>query len=550
MASKSVIPPFSKFSSENEKWSLYSERLEFYFVACGITDDTDKKNYFLAWCGENLFAILTSLFDPVKLKDPSIEYSKIISKLDSQFKEDVNIMSATYNLYMCKQKPGQSAAEWLTELKEKARHCGFESSCVTSTRERALRDLIAMNCSDTRVRQALLKEGDPDLKRAEDIALQVEQLSKDLKQIQPSSAPRHDVAELRASSKRSSTSHYATAHRNKRGEGVSSQYKCLSCGKNNHKRENCKYRNFICNLCHTKGHLQAVCKKNVPDSGAFPGKEVKQHVHAVNSVHNVQMDQKDKPFLLNVVINDHEIDFEVDTGSAVSLIDEHTWQRIGSPLLSSSNVTLKSYTGQSLHLKGRCEIHVLISGMSYLLHFVVVKGTKPPLFGRDSIVKTCLDVNELIRNDSFSTLNVNFCSDLTSASIADQIVTDYSDVFSTELGHCTKFKAKLHLRQDAVPKFHKPRPIPFARMDAVKEEIQRLEANGTLSKTTHSEWAAPIVAVPKPKDRIRICGDFKVTFNPQLKTEVFDPNACRTVYEAKRRQEIHQTGHGRCLHTG
>ena len=262
MASKSVIPPFSKFSSENEKWSLYSERLEFYFVACGITDDTDKKNYFLAWCGENLFAILTSLFDPVKLKDPSIEYSKIISKLDSQFKEDVNIMSATYNLYMCKQKPGQSAAEWLTEIKEKARHCSFESSCVTSTRERALLDLIAMNCSDTRVRQALLKEGDPDLKRAEDIALQVEQLSKDLKQIQPSSAPRHDVAELRASSKRLSTSHYATAHRNKRGEGVSSQYKCLSCGKNNHKRENCKYRNFICNLCHTKGHLQAVCKKS------------------------------------------------------------------------------------------------------------------------------------------------------------------------------------------------------------------------------------------------------------------------------------------------
>ena len=98
-----MIPPFSKFSSENEKWSLYSERLECYFVACGITDDTDKKNYFLAWCGENLFATLTSLFDPVKLKDPSIEYQKIISKLDSQFKEDVNIMSATYNLYMCKQ---------------------------------------------------------------------------------------------------------------------------------------------------------------------------------------------------------------------------------------------------------------------------------------------------------------------------------------------------------------------------------------------------------------------------------------------------------------
>ena len=35
-------------------------------------------------------------------------------------------------------------------------------------------------------------------------------------------------------------------------------------------------------------------------------------------------------------------------------------------------------------------------------------------------------------------------------------------------------------------------------------------------KVTHSEWAAPIVAVQKPNGRFCICGDYKVTINPAL----------------------------------
>ena len=48
--------------------------------------------------------------------------------------------------------------------------------------------------------------------------------------------------------------------------------------------------------------------------------------------------------------------------------------------------------------------------------------------------------------------------------------------------------------------------VPFAIRDAVGEELDRLEAEGITERVNHSEWAAPIVAVPKKDGK---CGIIK-----------------------------------------
>jgi len=50
----------------------------------------------------------------------------------------------------------------------------------------------------------------------------------------------------------------------------------------------------------------------------------------------------------------------------------------------------------------------------------------------------------------------------------------------------------------------------------VGSELDRLEVVGIVEIVYHSEWAAPIVAMPKREGKFRICGDYKVTINQVL----------------------------------
>ena len=82
-------------------------------------------------------------------------------------------------------------------------------------------------------------------------------------------------------------------------------------------------------------------------------------------------------------------------------------------------------------------------------------------------------------------------------------------------------KATLILNDDATPKFCKPRKLPFALRPVIGDELDRLEKQGVIKKIPHSDWATPILVVRKTGGKVRICGDFKITINPVLKTNIY-----------------------------
>jgi hypothetical protein len=96
------------------------------------------------------------------------------------------------------------------------------------------------------------------------------------------------------------------------------------------------------------------------------------------------------------------------------------------------------------------------------------------------------------------------------------LLSKHASVFKDELGTISPFKATLRIRANVTPKFCKTRTVPYTTKRAIDSELEQLEANSILKKVTYSDWAAPIVAVPKKDGTIHISGDYKVTINQAL----------------------------------
>uniref|UniRef100_A0A914WMU4 RNA-directed DNA polymerase n=1 Tax=Plectus sambesii TaxID=2011161 RepID=A0A914WMU4_9BILA len=232
-----------------------------------------------------------------------------------------------------------------------------------------------------------------------------------------------------------------------------------------------------------------------------------------------------------MTVNGQHLRFELDTGADVTIGTIQDWLTLGKLRLTQSHDQLSGYNGQAIHVRGMCTVDVNYSGQTYALPLYFVQGNGSSLCGKNWIDSLKIDLNETYYGSSppvnVKPLQVNrVYSESKLASVLDK----YTATFSPGLGRCNKAHAKLHLRPDARPRFFKPRPVPFARLQSTKEELQRNVDMGVLEKIDFNKrgYAAPIVVVAKPNGKVGICGDFKVTVNQQIHV---DEHAIPTIDE-------------------
>lgn len=220
----------------------------------------------------------------------------------------------------------------------------------------------------------------------------------------------------------------------------------------------------------------------------------------------------DEQFTAELMIDGRSTRLEVDSGAAVTVIDESMWRDIGEPKLSSTSAVCRSFTGQQIALRGRADVNVKYGGKSSRLHlFVTEKGDC--VLGRTWIRALGLTDLSKLNNATTPRAYVHRLQDDTSIG---SLINEFSDVFEPGLGHCRAMKAHLELKEDARPVFARARPLPYATYDATSAEIDRLQAEGVIEPVNFAEWAVPIVVVAKEEGKIRLCADFSVGVNDAL----------------------------------
>ena len=216
---------------------------------------------------------------------------------------------------------------------------------------------------------------------------------------------------------------------------------------------------------------------------------------------------KCKEFIVPVAIDGKTVDMELDTGASVTIIPKSIWTDVlaSKPVEHTDiDVKLQSYSGHEIPVIGEAKVQVAYRDQEAVLPVVITGNDGPVLMGRDWLSVLKFDWGQ-IKRISLEPVNK-----------LDLLQTKYSSLFDGNLETIKGVSAHLKLKENAVPQFFKPRPVPFTLKEKIADELRRLEKIGLLEKVEFSDWATPIVPVLKPDGSVRICGDYKVTINPVL----------------------------------
>ena len=298
--------------------------------------------------------------------------------------------------------------------------------------------------------------------------------------------------------------------------------KCYRCGYTNHapwQKDKCPAASQQCSSCKKIGHFASVCrtKKKVyvtekptesnveaEQLGEFQDNKGDNDLHWAFRVDSVRSSQQ--RIMLNITLNGKPVNMQLDTAADVTLVSENLAKSIPNVQITPSKVQLLDYSGNNIKVVGAMNVDVGYDQKQYKnLPVIVVEGQERSLFGLNWLEHIPLDWS-------------NICSVKSRLLEEDlsQVLEQSKEVFQDGIGTVKNACASLQLQPNAQPKFHPPRQIPLPLKPLVEQEIQRLVNNGSWEKVTYSDWGTPIVPVVKSDGGIRLCGDYKVTVNPQL----------------------------------
>nr|XP_046478641.1 uncharacterized protein K02A2.6-like [Neodiprion pinetum] len=537
-----------EFHLGKDDWEMYTERLELYFVANDVRAEKQAA-VLLTKISPNTYKLVRDLCAPEKPSTKTFE--ELVKLINNHLNPKPSETMERCTFYQARQSQTESVSEFAARLKSLSINCNFGDAKI------ALCDQLVCGVKDHTTKTLLFREDKLTYDSAYKLATALETAEKyasstDQAAGEPSktivnkisSAPKpeykrqlHTRGRGADRGRRGGNQRYLNRAPMNRGNRSTSENAsantrrssaCFRCGRNNHWARDCYHRFSTCNSCKRKGHLETVCtaQKAVQhleqesedqqgDKNDFfmmdDGRERKSS-RITSSNANCSSDNiTAEPMYLDVLISNRILKMEMDTGSYATIISKRDEDRyfpncevklISSPLNAYGKVPLE-------HVGTLDNLQVKIGNEKASLGMRVMKGDGPMLIGRQWLKVFGLWPLKLNKR-------ADMCNKIYGVNETMGFPTKFPKLFGKGPGLYNKGMLKLTLKENTQPVALKARHLPFALASKVENEIDRLVTLGHLEKVDVSEWATPIVPVIKTDGTVRICGNFKLTLNPNL----------------------------------
>ena len=257
---------------------------------------------------------------------------------------------------------------------------------------------------------------------------------------------------------------------------------CTRCGKlPSHPKSKCPARDTTCHKCKKKGLYQTVCRS----TGIIDTVEDDQFLGTIHT-------KSDQGWNITLELNGKFCNCKIDTGEDVTVISEKSFRELGPRKLYPSSRILKGPNSQPLGVIGKFPGTLCHRNRRTTQEIFVIKNLAKPLLGRPAIEQ--LQLISLV--------------DTIEGSAKDTWIQTHPKLFQG-LGRL-KGPYTIQLKEGAKPyTLSTPRRVAIPLLPKVKEELQRMESLGVISKVKgQSEWCAGMVVVKKKRDgKVRICVD-------------------------------------------
>ena len=278
----------------------------------------------------------------------------------------------------------------MAELRKLIEHCKFQAD----TLEEMLHDRLVVGINDDQIQRRLLAESKLTFKKPLEIAHGMETAAQNARDIQRAgNASSENVQMLKNSHRNDKTSnkgqrgpashptHIVNKTWTQAQHTNANQKPCYRCGGTTHGHWQCKFKDATCSYCKKKGHIVKVCyskcKQKKPvhyvDSADNLFTE-DQHVQKEDSTEPYFLfqlsDEREQPIKVTSEVNNTPLDWEVDTCASLTVMGAQTFEELSeksnqSLILEKSYALLKTYTGESIPVKGVVKVDLSYNNKQY-----------------------------------------------------------------------------------------------------------------------------------------------------------------------------------------